>query len=150
MWAHYFPPLPFYVAPSPHSTINIHSLMEPDPLTQRDTVADVWATLTWSPHVSGPSPADLSQRRLIPRGSPSTLPSTGTADRRRNASGSTTQCLACRKLAAGKRLGLRPFRAAVGGSSSSAPVGCSVKHRGCPFEFLVHKKFDVQLCWTDQ
>ena len=40
---------------------------EPDPLTlnQRDTVADVWAMLTWRPHVSGPSPADLSQRRLI-------------------------------------------------------------------------------------
>ena len=72
------------VAPSPHSTINIHSLI------------------------------------------PFYLPSTGTADRRRNASGSTTQCLACRKLAAGKRLGLRPFRAAAGGSSSSAPVRCSV------------------------
>ena len=44
------------------------TLAEPDLLTlsQRDTVADVWATLTWSPHVSGPSPADLSQRRLIP------------------------------------------------------------------------------------
>ena len=101
---HHFP---FRVAPSPHSTINIHSLI------------------------------------------PFYLPSTGTADRRRNASGSTTQCLARRKLAVGRRLGLRPFRAAVGGSSSSAPVGCSVKHRGCPFEFLVHKKFDVQLCWTD-
>ena len=45
---------------------------EPDPptLSQRDTVADVWATLMWSPHVSGPSPADLSQRRLIPKGQP--------------------------------------------------------------------------------
>ena len=32
---------------------------------QWDTVADVWATLTWSPYVSGPSPADLSQWRLI-------------------------------------------------------------------------------------
>ena len=43
------------------------SRWETDPLTlsQRDTVADVWATLTWSPHVSNPSPADLSQRRLI-------------------------------------------------------------------------------------
>ena len=33
--------------------------------SQRDTVADMWATLTWSPHISGPSPADLSQWRLI-------------------------------------------------------------------------------------
>ena len=43
------------------------SRWETDPLTlsQRDTVADVWATLTWSPYVSGPSPADLSQWRLI-------------------------------------------------------------------------------------
>ena len=49
---------------------------EPDPLTlnQRDTVADVWAMLTWRPHVSGPSPADLSQRRLIPTGRPRRRP----------------------------------------------------------------------------
>ena len=53
---------------------------EPDPLTlsQRDTVAGVWATLTWSPHVNGPSPADLSQRRLIglkrPHSSSFTIP----------------------------------------------------------------------------
>ena len=48
-----------------YSSSCLPHMTEPDPLTlsQRDTVAAVWATLTWSPHVSGldvPLPPELS------------------------------------------------------------------------------------------